>query len=446
MEGDDDFTTRASKRMAYVQQTNEQFSQGQDFGQKFSPPRKKDYHTMMKKKLTDGSPGPLDSELVPPKGQARSHTRSRSYSSSSISNFSSHKASSSSKINPCHGGVDCASDKSMLLMSSYGESASEGACEIINDSRFNDISCISYGTLDRTTMLMNLEDKDTISRIDVSKLSMSGETTTNCGGAQASNSALQSSSANKTTDSSGMMNSSSSSASRRAWIKTLTARKSSASSKHRRSNSNRRNNDNNNNNRGDDSLHASNNNCTDFADNKSSMSAKRLRRDSARAATDGIKKTNPLPLAIPILRQRDLPPDRLCNTSSGSLLSSASAATGGCTPTAAVSLLAAHNATANNRSMERGELASHNQEATSSLQTAHPAAAETTNTTSGLPPDKRLASLLRLGHNCASLLGAICVSTQLSKSYNEESLRFTCTNGHNFFLSVHKVQHAMETL
>ena len=51
---------------------------------------------------------------------------------------------------------------SSLLMSSYGENAS--VCEI-NDSRFNDISCIDYA--DRT-----VDEKDT-SRIDVSKVNIS---------------------------------------------------------------------------------------------------------------------------------------------------------------------------------------------------------------------------------------------------------------------------------
>ncbi len=51
IEGSDDFTTRASKRLAYVQTTDEEFTQKQDFDNKFSPPRKKDYHTMDMKKL-----------------------------------------------------------------------------------------------------------------------------------------------------------------------------------------------------------------------------------------------------------------------------------------------------------------------------------------------------------------------------------------------------------
>ena len=53
---------------------------------------------------------------------------------------------------------------------------------------------------------------------------------------------------------------------------------------------------------------------------------------------------------------------------------------------------------------------------------------------------EKLSSLLNLGYNCAKLMKASCVSEQLSKSYSEESLRFTCQNGHNFFLSVRKLE------
>lgn len=45
-----------------------------------------------------------------------------------------------------------------------------------------------------------------------------------------------------------------------------------------------------------------------------------MKRDSARQATDGIAKTNPTPLAIPILCKQALPPDRLsCGGKTGSL-------------------------------------------------------------------------------------------------------------------------------
>ena len=120
-----------------------------------------------------------------------------------------------------------------------------------------------------------------------------------------------------------------------------------------------------------------------------------------------------MPLAIPILCERALPPDRL-NTSAGaaSLASSSSAAT--------ANLAAAAN-----------ELAS---TATSSLNTSN----ETN--------ESKLDSLLRLGNECASLLDASCVSKSLSKSYKEESLRFTCQNGHNFFLAVDKLRQTLATL
>lgn len=59
-----------------------------------------------------------------------------------------------------------------MLMSSYDEATSEG---VFNDSRFNDISCISYAA-DRSN-----DEKDIVSRIDVSKdsVNMSGSTTAN---------------------------------------------------------------------------------------------------------------------------------------------------------------------------------------------------------------------------------------------------------------------------
>ena len=45
-----------------------------------------------------------------------------------------------------------------------------------------------------------------------------------------------------------------------------------------------------------------------------------------------------------------------------------------------------------------------------------------------------------LGRKCARFLGAKCVSEHLSRSYGEESLRFTCRQGHNFFLSITKIK------
>ena len=40
------------------------------------------------------------------------------------------------------------------------------------------------------------------------------------------------------------------------------------------------------------------------------MTTKRMRRDSMRVATDGIAATNPIPFAIPILREMVIPPDK----------------------------------------------------------------------------------------------------------------------------------------
>jgi hypothetical protein len=51
-----------------------------------------------------------------------------------------------------------------------------------------------------------------------------------------------------------------------------------------------------------------------------------------------------------------------------------------------------------------------------------------------------------LGHKCAKLLQAVCVSQQLSRSYGEESLRFTCRHGHNFFLSVINVKRTFRAI
>ena len=57
-----------------------------------------------------------------------------------------------------------------------------------------------------------------------------------------------------------------------------------------------------------------------------------------------------------------------------------------------------------------------------------------------------MKSYLQLARTCAKHFGAKCVSEQFSRSYNEESLRFTCGNGHNFFLSVNKLQKTHDLL
>ena len=61
-----------------------------------------------------------------------------------------------------HHGAVYDTGSSSMLMSSYNEAESESE---INDSRFNDISCISYA--DRT-----IDEKDNASRIDVSNKSL----------------------------------------------------------------------------------------------------------------------------------------------------------------------------------------------------------------------------------------------------------------------------------
>ena len=352
-------------------------------------------------KKLDESKSSIDEELVPPKkrSQRSGHTRSRSYTSSHDSLSCRSRSSKRNDVDM----ITSDKDESMLLMSSgcYGESASEGAGEI-NDSRFNDISCISYGDvtlLDRTT-----EEKDTtMSRIDVSKMSMSGETS--IAQTNKTTSAINTTS----TDSSRLtsLTSGNKKTSKLCSNLTLSSLKSSTNSRSNRSN-NRRNSSNN------SSSNRNHKNCLHTSLDRSSNSAKRLRRDSARAATDGIERTNPLPLAIPILGQRDLPPDR---PKSGANTSTSHSGNDSLT-----------NLNESTTKGSDGDKSLHN--------------TTTTTTTS----DLRLASLLRLGHNCAKLLNAICVSTQLSKSYNEESLRFTCQNGHNFFLSVRKVEKTLETL
>mmetsp|Transcript_24408 Transcript_24408/g.28692 ORF Transcript_24408/g.28692 Transcript_24408/m.28692 type:complete len:128 (+) Transcript_24408:114-497(+) len=102
--GQDDFTTRASKRLAYVECISEQFSYGQDCDQKFSPPRKKDQqddatvaeqlavasmHSARYAPIEDvapaGAKGLFSSELRSSEIQSIKRARSRSFSSHNIS-------------------------------------------------------------------------------------------------------------------------------------------------------------------------------------------------------------------------------------------------------------------------------------------------------------------------------------------------------------------------
>ena len=236
-------------------------------------------------------------------------------------------------------------DGSSLKLSSQGESACEGE---INDSRFNDISCIDYA--DRT-----IDEKDT-SRIDV-------EENNTC---------------NKTSDTLNGDNNKSNSFKER--LNTSSASNASSCGSKRKHNQAFEN---------------------SASLDKSSLSTKRMRRDSQRAATDGMKVTNPSPLAIPIASEMKLPPDRLSGAAAGLL---ATAENNDSTASAASEALPSNK--------------SRKKESSSNS----------------------LNELLELGHNCARLFNATCVSEQLSKSYGEDSLRFTCQNGHNFFLSVQNLK------
>jgi len=149
-----------------------------------------------------------------------------------------------------------AHENNSSILSSYGEAASENE---ISDSRFNDISCISYIATD---------DKD-VSRIDVCSVAAAP-------GADPNNLTI---------------NTSHSSASETIStpIKSLTNE--SSTSGNNKSNGTA----------GSKRKFATATNTS--ATNTLSQSAKRMKRDSMRLATDG-------PLARPILRERDLPPDR----------------------------------------------------------------------------------------------------------------------------------------
>ena len=152
-------------------------------------------------------------------------------------------------------------------------------------------------------------------------------------------------------------------------------------------------------------------------------SAKRLKRDSSRSATDGFKKCNPLPQAIPILCQSKLPPDRSAHLSSLSLASSANA-----NNSALASSL-------NSSSCKNSSFTSESSNTRNQACSRPSSRSMATDNSSCLS----LEEWLKMAHECAYLLNAECVSTQISKSYKEESLRFTCQNGHNFFLPTAKL-------
>ena len=54
--------------------------------------------------------------------------------------------------------------------------------------------------------------------------------------------------------------------------------------------------------------------------------------------------------------------------------------------------------------------------------------------------NSKLDNLLSKGNALASLLGGQCISKDLSKSHSKDSLRFNCRNGHNFYLTLDKLE------
>ena len=130
----------------------------------------------------------------------------------------------------------------------------------------------------------------------------------------------------------------------------------------------------------------------------STLSSKRLRRDSKRVATDGIASTNPIPLAIPILCERALPPDRH---------------TGGSTP-----LSKCHTSATPTNTLQAQELMTTTEDS-DDLDGLPSSAITKKKTITTTTQQSTLNSLLDIGHKCAKLMSATCVSEQLSKSYNE---------------------------
>lgn len=240
-------------------------------------------------------------------------------------------------------------DNGSSVLSSRYEVASSN--EEINDSRFNDISCISFA--DRT-----MDEKDNLSRNDVSVLNSSRTSSNNV-----SNDTKNTANSFSSLDSSALDQS--------------------AGSKRKFGNSF---------------------NASHFSANSAS-SAKRLRKDIASCLTDSTKKCNPLPQAIPILHQRTNPPDRLNNLSSLASLANSSS----CLNSSALNGQPFRNSTSFNDSGARNQASNANQ-----LSCRRDAKQDS------------LDSLLSMAKQCAKIMNADCVSTSLSKSHNEQSLRFTC--------------------
>lgn len=53
----------------------------------------------------------------------------------------------------------------------------------------------------------------------------------------------------------------------------------------------------------------------------------------------------------------------------------------------------------------------------------------------------------KMGHYCAKLLKATCVTnTVFSRSHGEVSVRFTCRQGHNFYLNLDELRATHQAL
>lgn len=264
---------------------------------------------------------------------------------------------------------------SSLLMSSYGDEAAS-----ISDSRFNDISCISYA--DRT-----IDEKD---RIDVSRETIAAEN-------NSSRLSYNNTSSSKKRESTDMSKyNSSCGVNSDTTLEEIGA----AASKRKFK--------------------------TAFGSNTSlmqSMSTKRMRRDSMRAATDGIEATNPTPLAIPIASERALPPDR--RRHDGALTSSlAHAEKSSARAGSSSDFNSVLTNTENNSKTEKQRDTTNANTALvdENLDSASRGAIDISSPSN----ESKLSHYLRLANSCAKRLNSKCVSESFSRSYNEESLRFTC--------------------
>lgn len=141
------------------------------------------------------------------------------------------------------------------------------------------------------------------------------------------------------------------------------------------------------------------------------MSNKRMKRDSMRVATDGIASTNPIPLAIPILKEMTLPPDRPSGSETTSSSPSLSDVSRSSVTNASEALDSRNDLLAEN---DRWSV---KYDDNSKETTAIPKGTMTIEFLRNSEIEK-LSSLIKLGHNCAKLMSSTCVSEQLSKSYS----------------------------